>query len=258
MRILLTNDDGPFGHGLCSLREAMEDFGEVTVVCPAEERSGVSHSITYLAPVRSQSVRLRDGAPATLLTGAPADCVKFAMLEVFDSPPDLVVSGINLGCNAGVDLFYSGTVAAAVEGAFYGVTSVAVSTARGNADRMEEVARQARRVLDVLLDSSDQAPRAYSVNIPALAAAGPDPEIRITVQSRAFPPGEFVRGQGPRGREHYFLDSTTGAGPAQHGSDVAALAAGAISVTPLRADLSDADAAEELRARLTATADTVD
>ena len=121
MRILLTNDDGPFAPGLCPLRHALEALGEVTIVCPAEERSGVGHAITYLSPVRASTVRLHDGTAAHTLTGMPADCVKFAMLSLMDARPDLVVSGPNLGVNLGTDVFYSGTVAAALEGGFFGV-----------------------------------------------------------------------------------------------------------------------------------------
>lgn len=245
MQILLTNDDGPFGAGLCPMRSALQELGRVTVLCPERERSGVSHSITYLVPVRTETIRLRDGSRARTLTGAPVDCVKFALLEVFDEAPDLVVSGINLGLNLGVDLFYSGTVAAALEGALYGVRSVAFSTHRQNAERMENVAGQALRVLRRLRKVECGA-RAFNVNIPPLPGPGVDPPIRVTSQSCAFPPGEFVRSAGPRGREHYFLDSTTGAGPAPEGSDVAALEAGAISVTPIRTSLTDEEAAGRL------------
>ncbi len=153
MKILLTNDDGPFAAGLCPLRHALQALGEVTIVCPAEERSGVGHAITYLVPVRAGMVRLHDGSVAHTLTGMPADCVKFAVLSLMDARPDLVVSGPNLGLNLGMDVFYSGTVAAALEGGFYGVPAVALSTTRENDGCMEAVAEQSVRVLRMLLDS---------------------------------------------------------------------------------------------------------
>ena len=128
MRILLTNDDGVFAPGLAALEQQLRHLGEVIVIAPATEQSGVSHSITYLTPLVSKSIH-RDGRHwAWAVEGSPADCVKLAIAELFrDNPVDLVVSGINSGLNAGINVLYSGTVAAAIEGAFFGVTSVAVS-----------------------------------------------------------------------------------------------------------------------------------
>jgi len=245
MRILLTNDDGPFGPGLPALKRRLDAMGHVTIVCPAEERSGVGHAITYLVPVRAQSVELADGTRALTVTGTPADCVKFALLEIFDSPPDLVVSGINPGLNVGVDVFYSGTVAGALEGAFYGVPSVAVSTARENAGVMDRVVAQAMRVLEALLDLDLPEPWAFNVNIPRLT--GGRPAIVFTSQSTSFPPGEYARAEGSRGRVHYWLDSTTGAELPPAESDAAALEAGEISAMPLRLDLTDWSILQQLR-----------
>ncbi|MCK4283332.1 MAG: 5'/3'-nucleotidase SurE [Candidatus Brocadiae bacterium] len=243
---MLTNDDGPFTPGICSLRKALTEFGQVTVVCPAQECSAVGHAITYIVPVRTGTARLADGTPVQTLTGTPADCVKFALLEVYDSPPDLLVSGPNVGINAGIDLFYSGTVAAALEGGFNGVPSVAFSTARRNADRADAVAQQAVRVLRMLLGEGElSGPHVFNVNIPHLT--GEEPPIRFTGQDLSFPPGRYVRAEAPLDRVHYWLDSTTGAGPPEPGSDVAAAEAGSISITPLRCDLTDEGRLDHLR-----------
>ncbi len=246
MNILLTNDDGPLARGICSLRKALALLGDVTVVCPASEHSGVGHSITYMAPVRADTVALADGAPAHVLTGTPADCVKFAVLELLDRPPDLVVSGPNLGLNVGLDLFYSGTVAAALEGAFHGITSVAFSTTRPSAGNMDAVAQQALRVLRLLLDEGREAEgRAFNVNIPTLGADAP--AVRFTRQSPAAACGAYVRAEAPRQGPHYWLDATASAGVPPADSDVAALEAGCISVTPLQCDLTDRDELARLR-----------
>lgn len=240
MKIVLTNDDGPHGPGLSELRRALTGLGEVTVVCPAQERSGVGHAITYLAPLRVGTVRLADGTEARTLSGTPADCVKFALLELLDSPPELVVSGPNVGINAGADLFYSGTVAAALEGGLYGLRSVAFSTNPGNADRIESVAQQALRVLRLL--PADGC--VFNVNIPLLGEE--EPGVRFTRQSPA-PPGEtYTRQQDPRGRPHYWLGSSANGDPPAPDTDVAAVAAGCISITPLRPDLTDMVALERL------------
>src|SRR6201987_1257417 len=127
MRILLTNDDGIYAPGLRALRAELKKLGEVIVVAPATEQSAVGHSITLLTPLVVQEVLDEDNAPmGWAIEGKPADCVKLALLELLPERPDLVVSGLNAGANAGINVLYSGTVAAAVEGAFYHCTSVAV------------------------------------------------------------------------------------------------------------------------------------
>ncbi|MHC4787953.1 MAG: 5'/3'-nucleotidase SurE [Planctomycetota bacterium] len=245
MHVLLTNDDGPFSPGLCALRAALERFGTVTVVCPAEERSGVAHAITWGAPVRVARAHLADGSAARIVTGTPADCVIFALAEVFDPAPDLLVSGVNLGINAGMDVFYSGTVAAALEGAFNGITSVALSTTQRNADRMDAVAAQAARVLRILLELERTGPEPYNVNIPFLE--GPDPDVRFTSQSPPVPVLACRLVRDPVGRDHYWLDSRPDRQAPPADSDLAALAEGDISVTPLRLELTDRAALERLR-----------
>ena len=128
MRILLTNDDGVFAPGLIALEQQLRHLGDVVVIAPATEQSGVGHSITFLTPLICKSIH-RDGRHwAWAVDGSPADCVKLAVGELLKQHPvDLVVSGINSGLNAGINVLYSGTVAAAIEGAFFGITSVAVS-----------------------------------------------------------------------------------------------------------------------------------
>ncbi|NNE00403.1 MAG: 5'/3'-nucleotidase SurE, partial [Pirellulaceae bacterium] len=128
MRILLCNDDGIFAPGLIALEQQLRHLGEVFVVAPATEQSGVGHSITFLTPLTCKSIHREGRHWGWAVNGSPADCVKLAIGELFkDNPIDLVVSGINSGLNAGINVLYSGTVAAAIEGAFFGVTSVAVS-----------------------------------------------------------------------------------------------------------------------------------
>ncbi|NLW51513.1 MAG: 5'/3'-nucleotidase SurE [Candidatus Brocadiaceae bacterium] len=245
MKILLTNDDGPFSPGLTALAAALERIGEVTVVCPAEERSGVSHAITHLMPVRRASVTLRDGRPATAVSGTPADCVKFALAEVLATPPDLVVSGLNMGINAGIDLFYSGTVSAAVEGALNGVRSVACSTSPENLARVAEAAERAVEVLGLILADAPAAALLFNVNVPELHGAA-RPCVRLTRQSTTYPPGRYLLSRGPRGRTVHWLSWDADDGTHPEDSDVAALRAGCVSVTPLLLDRTDAGALEAL------------
>ena len=128
MRILLTNDDGVYAPGLRALRLELKKLGEVTVVAPAGEQSAVGHSITLLTPLLVQEVLDETNQPmGWAVEGRPADCVKLALMELLPEPPELVVSGLNAGSNSGINVLYSGTVAAAIEAAFYGHTAIAVS-----------------------------------------------------------------------------------------------------------------------------------
>src|SRR5580658_4498865 len=128
MRILLTNDDGIYAPGLRALREELLKIGEVTVVAPAAEQSAAGHSVTLLVPLLVQEVfDERKRFLGWAVEGRPADCVKLALLELLPDPPDLIVSGLNAGSNAGIHVLYSGTVAAAIEGAFFRLTSIACS-----------------------------------------------------------------------------------------------------------------------------------
>src|SRR5437763_8147418 len=127
MKILLTNDDGIHAPGLRALRKELMHLGEVVVVAPAGEQSAVGHSVTLLTPLIIQEIYDGSDFIGWAVEGRPADCVKLALLELLPEPPDLIVSGMNAGSNAGINVLYSGTVAAAIEGAFFQRTSIAVS-----------------------------------------------------------------------------------------------------------------------------------
>ena len=127
MRILLTNDDGIQAEGLWALHNQLSQTHTVTVVAPDRERSAVGHGITLHEPLRIAQVSLNGGPSGYAVNGTPADCIKLGLLEVLDTKPDMVVSGINPGANLGVNINYSGTVAAAKEASLYGVPAIAVS-----------------------------------------------------------------------------------------------------------------------------------
>ena len=127
MKILLTNDDGVYAPGLAALYRELQQLGEVVVVAPESEQSAVGHAITLMTPLRVKEVSLNCGVEGFAVSGFPADCVKIAMAELLPSPPDLVVSGINLGPNVGINVLYSGTVSAATEAGILGVKGVAFS-----------------------------------------------------------------------------------------------------------------------------------
>ena len=172
VQILLTNDDGVFAPGLRALRKELQRLGEVTVIAPALEQSGVGHSITLLTPLVVKQVDEDDGSTlGWMVEGSPADSVKLAICELMPRPPDLIVSGINAGSNAGINVLYSGTVAAAIEGAFFKITSVAVSLELAEHFDYPHAARHATRVIERIL-ANKPAGRLAVQRQPAVALAG--------------------------------------------------------------------------------------
>src|SRR6476620_3473793 len=154
MRILLTNDDGIYAPGLQALRKELLTLGDVVVCAPATEQSAAGHSVTLLWPLIVQEVfDTEKRFLGWAVEGRPADCVRLALLELMPEPPDLIVSGLNAGSNAGINVLYSGTVAAAVEGSFYRHTSIAVSleTSKPTPPNFPRAAEYARQVIERLL-----------------------------------------------------------------------------------------------------------
>jgi len=127
IKILLTNDDGIDAMGLFYLWETLKKIGDLVVVAPDKERSGVGTGITISNPLQAEKVNLYSDTPAWKIDGTPADCVKLALTALLCSPPDLIVSGINHGSNAGRNVFYSGTVGGVIEGMLRGVPGIAFS-----------------------------------------------------------------------------------------------------------------------------------
>src|SRR5438094_3236422 len=187
MRILLTNDDGVYAPGLRALRKELQKLGEVAVVAPAGEQSAVGHSITLLTPLLVQEVLDEHDCPmGWAVEGRPADCVKLALLELLPEPPDLVVSGLNAGSNAGINVLYSGTVAAAIEGAFCQLTSIAVSLeyTKPRPLNFPHAAELARTVIERILAQEPPAGALFNVNIPSLEK-GPVRGVRTVPQNVA-------------------------------------------------------------------------
>ncbi|MCI0377874.1 MAG: 5'/3'-nucleotidase SurE, partial [Gemmataceae bacterium] len=187
MRILLTNDDGVYAPGLRALRTELKKLGDVTVVAPAGEQSAVGHSITLLTPLLVQEVLDENQqSMGFAVEGRPADCVKLALLELLKEPPDVVVSGLNAGSNAGINVLYSGTVAAAIEGAFFQKTSIAVSLEYTKPKPLDfpKAAAYARRVIEQILEQNLQPGALFNVNIPSLEK-GAVRGIRVVPQNVA-------------------------------------------------------------------------
>jgi len=242
MRVLLSNDDGIEAPGITALRRTLEDLDwEVYVAAPDRERSATGHGITVHRPLRIRELNWKENSRGWAVDGTPADCVKLALETFLPGPPDLVISGINRGANLGTDVLYSGTVSAAFEGMINGYTSLAVSlTAYDDPDFAPAAAFVRRFLLHM--------PRLpgcamLNINIPPGEPRG----IRITRLGRRRYVNVFHRRTDPRGRTYFWMAGDiedAGNGP---DTDVAAVADGFVSITPLHCDLTDYGLMDALR-----------
>ena len=242
MRILLTNDDGIYSPGLAAMERHLRELGEVDVVAPATEQSGVSHSITFLTPVIVKEVYHGSNHWGWAVDGSPADCVKIGMTRLCEKKPDLVVSGINGGLNAGINVLYSGTVAGAVEGAIFDTPSVAVSLEFDPEADYETAAALATQLIKTIIerrvDSGKTAEPSlvYSINIPLAALEG-TPKVEIVPMDLTRFGDRFDKRSDPWGRDYFWM---TGSAPQStgHMTDLAAVSRGSVAITPLSFDLS--------------------
>lgn len=258
MRILITNDDGINAPGFAVLEaiagEVAGPDGEVWVVAPAFEQSGVGHAITYTRPMA-----LAKFAPQRFAAeGTPADCVLAGLGEVMDERPDLILSGVNRGNNAAENALYSGTLGAAIEGALQGIPSIALSQFIGPENLDPEVmftaaAQHGAKLVKTLVEGAPWQETAdyqlfYNVNFPPFPGeqvAG----IRATTQG--FRPDSFFGTEAttsPHGRRFLWVKGGPQHGPTDPGSDAAANLEGYISVVPMRADLTARDVMGDLEA----------
>lgn len=246
MLILLTNDDGIYAPGLAALERQMRRLGEVCVVAPAAEQSGVGHSITYLTPLIVKEVFHGRRRWGWAVEGSPADCVKIGITEFCSRPPDLIISGINGGLNAGINVLYSGTVAAAIEGAFFGITSLAVSLEFDEHAPFAKAARLARRVIRQILQQKGPEPQLYNMNIPTAALAG-TPRVSIVPMDVTRYGDKFEKRTDPWGRDYYWLTGQPPTTTEGHETDLSALAKGHVTLTPLDYNMTRASVLAEMQ-----------
>lgn len=250
MRILLTNDDGVHARGMAVLeRIAHQISDDVTIVAPLEEQSGKSRSLTITQPVRLR----RFGDRRFAVTGTPTDAVMMALAHVMkDARPDLILSGVNRGGNLGEDVSYSGTVAAAMEGALAGIRSIALSqreAQRGIGDQVSFDAAEAWgvKVLKPLIEAP-LAPRSLvNINFPPLkpdAVKG----VKVVAQGlRDYGGLKLIQGTDPRGYEYFWYGLARVAHTPAADTDLEAIEQGFVTVTPLHLDLTHNASLELLR-----------
>lgn len=240
MRILISNDDGILAPGLAALYGAMADLGEVYVVAPSTPQSAAGHGITLRSALAVQRLTI-DGPPrfeGVSVSGSPADCVRLAIRNLLPAQPDLVLSGINAGSNVGINVFYSGTVAAAAEAAMFGIPAVAFSLSLDGEVDFVRAAGHCRRVLDRLLSNGLKAGDLVNVNIPALSPASPCGVV-VVKQSTVGIEDIYEPHAHPEGLEAWRLSDKFCFMPEEHRSDVVALADGCITITPLHVDMTN-------------------
>jgi 5'-nucleotidase len=231
--ILISNDDGVRAPGIQALASALHGVGEVLVAAPDRERSAAAHSISLDRPLRVEKV-----APnAYAIDGTPVDCVYLALHHLVPRKPDLCLSGINNGFNLGSDVFYSGTVGAAIEGALRGVPAVAISLERQSP---QDFRHAAAFTADLVRDILGRGPDAFApetllnVNIPS----GPVCGLRLTSLGRRIYRDQVAVRSDLRGKDYYWIGGPEEKGPDLPGSDCTAIAEGLVSVTALGLDLT--------------------
>ncbi len=241
--IVVSNDDGIRSPGIKALASAMSGIGEVVVVAPDRERSAAGHSLSLSHPLR-----VEETSPGWYsVDGTPTDCVNLAVNGILRRRQiTLVVSGINKGANMGDDITYSGTVAAALEGTLLGIPSIAFSLATWERYDFEVAASFAVKVVRNVLVHGLPKDTLLNVNVPPL----PESEIngiRVTQMGKRIYGDAIVRKRDPRGRHYYWIGGDKLAHEGVPGSDLEALEAGFISVTPLHLDMTHYDSMKALR-----------
>jgi 5'-nucleotidase len=246
--ILITNDDGIESDALGPLAGALSAVGAVDIIVPERNWSGASHSITLYRPLRVRETQLRTGEPAYMTDGSPTDCVRLAVLGFLPHKPDLVVSGINRGSNMGDDITYSGTVAAAMEGLLSGVPSIAISIAAFGANiDFGPAASFATLLAGNVFAKGFAADALLNVNVPAVpkdAITG----VEVTRLGKRNYRDQLIERLDPYGEPYYWVGGPAVAGESEPGTDVAALRANRISVTPIYLDLTNHELIEDLAA----------
>jgi 5'-nucleotidase len=244
--ILVTNDDGIDADALAPLAEALSPLGDVDIIVPERNWSGASHSITLFRPLRVRPTKLRSGHPAFMTDGSPTDCVRLAVLGFLKHRPDIVVSGINRGANMGDDITYSGTVAAAMEGILSNVPSIAISIGAFGGDIDYGAAASFAALLTRnILDRGFAPDTLLNVNVPPLPRdqiAG----VEVTRLGKRTYRDQLMERLDPYGNPYYWVGGPAVSGEAEDGTDVAAMGAGKISVTPIALDLTNHALLEEL------------
>ncbi|MGH7725338.1 MAG: 5'/3'-nucleotidase SurE [Candidatus Eiseniibacteriota bacterium] len=234
MNILVTNDDGITASALYALREQLSDLGRVFIVAPDRDQSATSHSLTLYRPMRIEQPE----KDVYAIDGTPTDCVLISNNGLLPEAPDLVVSGVNRGPNMGDDVFYSGTVAAAIEGALQGLPALAVSLVASGLADFTYSAELTRRLVGEVLARGLPPKTILNVNVPSRPRAE-IAGVKITRLGKRVYQDTLIERLDPRGRKYYWIGGDAPIWEPEPGSDFLAVDQGYVSVTPLHLNLTD-------------------
>lgn len=241
IKILLSNDDGVYAKGLTILHETLKDIASIHVVAPDRNRSGASNSLSLSTPLR-----IKELAPNIIsVEGTPTDCVHIAITGLLEKMPNMVMTGINAGENLSDDVWYSGTVAAAMEGRFLGLPAVAVSLAGDECKHYETAALVARQLVEHILSDPLPASTILNVNVPDV----PYTDLRgfaVTRLGTRHCAEPTIRQVDPRGHPIYWIGPAGAEQDAGPGTDFYAIRHQQVSITPLRVDITHFEAFDQL------------
>lgn len=234
-QILVCNDDGIFSPGIRALAEVADEFGTVEIIAPDRQQSAVGHAITVSTPLRSRSFQIDGRFHGQAVTGTPADSVKLGHDQLMKRKPDLVVSGINHGSNAGINILYSGTVSAATEGTILGYPSIAISCTDYDEDADLSGAKEAaRKVIRFALNQGLPKGVTLNLNVPAGELKG----IRWARQANSRYVEEFEGRVDPNNRSYYWLTGRLQLLEEGDDIDINVLEQGYASLTPIQYDMT--------------------
>ena len=246
--ILVTNDDGINAKGLEALISAVKPYGKLLVVAPEVSNSGMSHAITVKVPLRLKLLENDETDSYYICSGTPVDCIKMAMSVILNNKPDLIVSGINHGSNASASVFYSGTMAAALEGGMVGIPSIAFSLTNHSHDAdFNSTIKFVKKIVETTLKEGLPKGVSLNVNIPSIdeeAIKG----IKICRQTKGYWQEEFEKRLDPANGDYYWLSGKfINLEPDAEDSDEWALKNNYISVVPVPVDLTAHSSIEILK-----------
>lgn len=245
MKILIINDDGIHARGIFNLWNALKDFADLTVVAPSSQKSATGMSITLTKPLKIHTIEhwtwASNAKNIYSVNGTPADCVKLALGVIFKEPPDLIVSGINKGSNAGRNVLNSGTIGGVIEGVFRGIPGVAFSCSDYSQDRYDELEPYILPLVKHLLAHPPKKGSLYNVNFPQNFKEGIK-GIKMAKQGRGYWIDNLDKRIHPEGNPYYWLGGKWNECEENSESDVALLKEGYATVVPLHIDqLTDHD-----------------
>ena len=245
--ILITNDDGYNAKGLLSLAESVAEIGEVVIVAPDRPQSGMGHAITVNEPIRCYETELLEEIKAYCCTGTPVDCIKMGLYILDNRLPDLILSGINHGSNVSTNVLYSGTMAAAVEGALEGIPSIGFSLTTYSSNANFNASKKiVKAITKQVLNNSLKRGVCLNVNIPDVKfelIKG----IKVCRQGRAFWDDTFDKRTDPLGKDYYWLTGSFSSKEQSSDTDIHYLKENYVTVVPTQFDMTCYNSVEELK-----------